>query len=684
MIHKSKEYTRRILNFPAIRPCESVCFPSLVNSLVVLCHTICEYKPRAFFTNKKNARNSIRLIENFLVFLEEMQNGNSRNASTLVLVLSELHVIFQKVQFLLEDCSRDDGRIWMLVKSENISTQFHALMRSVAVALDVLPLDRLDVCVEVRELVEFVRRQALGGKIDVDVDDRRVSREVLRVLDRFGNGVVPESSTLMGVLEYLGIRSWAECNKEVKFLEGEIGQECLTAEKRDVGFLSSLMAFMIYCRCTLFSVVDSAPIRQSDGGGCISDLIRCLNPDDLRCPITLEIMIDPVTISTGHTYDRSSIMKWFKSGNHTCPKTGERLMSVDLVPNLALKRLIRQYCSENGIPFVETGGHNNDITRSPAAGSAIAEQVTMLLASFLVVRLMAGTSEEQNKAAYEIRLLTKTSVFNRSCLMEADAIPSLLNFLSTSNPAAQENAIAALMNLSKYSKSKRTMIESGGLDLIVGVLNKGLRIEARQHAAGTLFYLASVEEYRKMIGKIPNAIPALKELVMDGSDRAKKNALVTIFGLLMNPENHWRVLAVGFIPILINLLTSSRREDLITDSLAVLATLAEKLDGTMAIISAGTLPVIAEVLSSLNSRAAKEYCVSLLLSLCINDGADVVPLLAKNQSLIVALYSLLTDGTPRARKKASSLIRILHTFNEKSSSILMASTLPPEQFIHVW
>ncbi|CAI9775391.1 unnamed protein product [Fraxinus pennsylvanica] len=611
MVHKSKEYTRRILNFPAIRPYESV-------------------------------------------------------------------------QFLLEDCSRDDGRIWMLVKSENVSTQFHVLMRSIAVALDVLPLDRLDVCVEVRELVEFVRRQALREKIDVDVDDRRVSRKVLRVLDRFGNGIVPESSNLMGVLEYLGIRSWAECNKEVKFLEGEIGQECLTSEKRDVGFLSSLMAFMIYCRCTLFSVVDSAPIRQSDGGGCISDLIRCLNPDDLRCPITLEIMIDPVTISTGHTYDRSSIMRWFKSGNHTCPKTGERLMSVDLVPNLALKRLIRQYCSENGIPFVETGGHNNDITRSPGAGSAIAEQVTALLASFLVVRLMAGTSEEQHKAAYEIRLLTKTSVFNRSCLVEADAIPSLLNFLSSSNPAAQENAIAALMNLSKSSKSKRIMIESGGLDLIVGVLNKGLRMEARQHAAGTLFYLASVEEYRKMIGKIPNAIPALKELVRDGPDRAKKNALVTIFGLLMNPENHWRVLAVGFIPLLINLLTSSRREDLITDSLAILATLAEKLDGTMAIISAGTLPVIAEVLSSLNCRAAKEYCVSLLLALCINDGADVVPLLAKNQSLLVALYSLLTDGTARARKKASSLIRILHTFNEKSSSSLMAPGLPPEQFIHVW
>ncbi|KAL2559736.1 U-box domain-containing protein 19 [Forsythia ovata] len=356
MISKSNDFTRRILNFPAIRPCDLVCFSSIVNSLIDLCHTICDYKSRTFFTNKKNARDSIRLIEIFLVFLEDIQNGHSRNESTLVLGLSELHFIFQKVQFLLEDCSRDDARIWMLVKSENVTSQFRVLMRSIAVALDVLPVEGLDVSAEVREMVEFVSRQAFKTKFDVEVDDRRVSRKVLRVLDRFGNRIVPESSDLMRVLEYLGIQSWTECNKEVKFLEGEIVQECLSDEKRDVGFLSSLMAFMIYCRCTLFVVVDNAPIRQSDGVGCISDLIGCLNPDDLRCPITLEIMIDPVTISTGHTYDRSSIMKWFKSGNHTCPKTGERLISIDLVPNLALKRLIKQYCTENGIPFLKQEG----------------------------------------------------------------------------------------------------------------------------------------------------------------------------------------------------------------------------------------------------------------------------------------------------------------------------------------
>ncbi|KAL0447122.1 UNVERIFIED_CONTAM: U-box domain-containing protein 19 [Sesamum latifolium] len=687
MISKSNEFTRRILNFPAIRPCESVSFSTLLTSLINLGQTICGFKSRAFFTNKKNARTSIHLIETLVVFLEEIRNGSSRFEVSMALGLSELHFIFQRVHYLLEDCARDDARLWMLVKSEKVSTHFSVLIRAIAVALDVLPLAGLDVADEVKDLVEFVRKQALKAKFEVEKDDRRAMRRVLGIIDQFEGGIAPESSHLERVLGHLGIRSWSECNKEVKFLESEIGQEYSTAEKREVGFLSSLMAFMIYCRCILFSSVDNARkgVSQKSDGGWSSELLSRLNPDDFRCPISLEIMADPVTISTGHTYDRSSILKWFRSGNHTCPKTGERLICVDLVPNHALKRLIKQYCHENGIPFAESGTQNRELTRSSAgAGSLAAEQAMTLVASFLVGRLMAGRSEEQLKSAYEIRLLTKTSIFNRSCLVEADAISPLLNLLLSSNPGAQENAMAALLNLSKYSRSKTIVVENGGLDIIVNVLSRGLTTDARQHAAGALFYLASVEEYRKTIGRIPDAIPGLMDLLRDGPDRAKKNALVTILGLLMYPENHWRVLAAGLVLLLVNLLTSSQREDLITDALAVLATLAERLDGTMAIISAGTLPIIIEILGSSESRAAKEYCISLLLALCINDGADVVPLLVKNPSLMVSLYTSITNGTSRSSKRASSLIRILHAFNEKSSSGSMASALLQEHFVHVW
>jgi len=124
------------------------------------------------------------------------------------------------------------------------------------------------------------------------------------------------------------------------------------------------------------------------------------------------------------------------------------------------------------------------------------------------------------------------------------------------------------------------------------------------------------------------------------------------------------------IPLLVNILKASEKEDLVTDSLAILATLAEKNDGTLEILRFGALHVAVEVMSSSSttSRLGKEHCVSLLLSLSINGGENVIAHLVKSSSLMESLYSQLSEGTTRASKKASSLIRVLRDFYERRSS----------------
>ncbi|KAH7570263.1 hypothetical protein JRO89_XS05G0078500 [Xanthoceras sorbifolium] len=685
MIHKINGSARRVLTFPAVHPCESISPSTLLNSLIDLAQDICSYESEFFPSGRRNARKTIRLVQDLLLFLEDVRVGLLDVPDSVVLCLSELHLTFQRIHYLLEDCTREGARTWMLMKSDRVSNQFRVFIRAIATGLDVLPLEALDVSSEVKQVVELVMRQARKARFEVDPDDKRVINDINRILGRFEDGVDQDRSEIKRVLEFLGIKKWSECNKEMKFLDAEIGMEYLNDEKRrELSLLSSLMGFLSYCRCVMFDVIDIEASQQFTNK-CCNNMLSGLNPDDFRCPISLEIMKDPVTLSTGHTYDRASILKWFRAGNSTCPKTGEKLKSKELVSNLVLKRIIQDWSVENGVSVAEESNHKNrDITRTVLAGSLAAEGAVKMLASFLAGRLVDGTSEEKNKAAYEIRLLTKTSIFNRSCLVEVVVIPSLLNLLSSRDSFTQENAIAALLNMSKHCKSKSMIVENGGLDLIIDVLKKGLKAESRQHAAATLYYVASIEEYRKLIGENPEAIPALVEMIRDGTDRSKKNALVAIFGLLMHPGNNWRVIAAGAVPLLLDLLTSCDRDDLITDCLAVLATLAEKLGGTIAILRQGASSKILRVLDLSTSRAAKEYCVSLLLAMCINGGANVVALLVKSPSLMGSLYSILNEGTSRASKKASSLIRVLHEFYERSSSGSIAPVLPQERSVHAW
>ncbi|KAF7818857.1 E3 ubiquitin-protein ligase PUB24-like [Senna tora] len=72
-------------------------------------------------------------------------------------------------------------------------------------------------------------------------------------------------------------------------------------------------------------------------------------PQYFICPISLQIMKDPVTAITGITYDRDSIERWLFTNNNTiCPVTKQPLpLDSDLTPNHTLRRLIQAWCTQN-------------------------------------------------------------------------------------------------------------------------------------------------------------------------------------------------------------------------------------------------------------------------------------------------------------------------------------------------
>ena len=58
------------------------------------------------------------------------------------------------------------------------------------------------------------------------------------------------------------------------------------------------------------------------------------------CPISLEPMVDPVTLYTGQTYERANISGWLALGHRTCPTTMQELWDDALTPNATLRQLI--------------------------------------------------------------------------------------------------------------------------------------------------------------------------------------------------------------------------------------------------------------------------------------------------------------------------------------------------------
>ena len=88
-------------------------------------------------------------------------------------------------------------------------------------------------------------------------------------------------------------------------------------------------------------------------------------PDAFRCPITLEIMREPVIAHDGFTYERCAIESWLSS-HRTSPKTGAALQSTILIDSHGVKQLIADFLDETRRLQAAIDASDADETKAPS------------------------------------------------------------------------------------------------------------------------------------------------------------------------------------------------------------------------------------------------------------------------------------------------------------------------------
>ncbi|GLJ28668.1 hypothetical protein SUGI_0564930 [Cryptomeria japonica] len=659
---------RRASRAPVLVPEFYISAESLLQALIALAHQVmsCQKPPGC---QRRNAVSITRKVKVLSILFEEVRDLDISLPLSVLKSFRELYLILLRTKYLLVDCSSDRSCVWFFVQTQEFSNQFYGLIHDMVSVLDMLPLALLDVSDEVREQVELLHHQAQRAKLFVDQAEEKLCRDVFAVLDEFEKEVAPDESALRRILDNLNLQNAMDCQRETELLEEEMRNQKELGSEKNVSLINTLIVFMRYCKCVLFSVDFDSQFQPSSGtqSSAVDSEDASPIPDDFRCPISLDLMQEPVIVCTGQTYDLASITRWIKEGHSTCPKTGQKLVHTNLTPNYALQSLIVQYCAEHKISLEKSERIKKSSFLEGIPSTKAAIQATKMTTEFLVEKLCTGSFEVKKRAAYELRLLAKSGMDNRACIAEAGAIPLLVPLLSSKDPKAQENAVTALLNLSIYESNKARIMESGALQAIISVVRSGCSMEARENAAATLFSISSVDKYKKLIGETPEAVPALIDLLRDGTARGKRDAANALFHLSAFHGNDLQVVAAGAVPLLVNLLIDER-PGLVDDVISVLALLSRQFEGLIAISEASAIPLLISLLRSASaSPKSKEHSVAILLALCCHRGAEIVNISLRMPSLIPALYSLFTSGTPRARKKATSLLRILHNWEPSQS-----------------
>ncbi|XP_075519842.1 U-box domain-containing protein 13-like [Primulina tabacum] len=605
---------------------------------------------------RKQYMNLARRLKLLTPMFEEIRDSKESIPEESIIALASLVKALESAKELLLFGS-EGSKIYLVLEREQIITKFQEVTAQLEQALSGISFEKLDISDEVKEQVELVLAQFRRAKGRVDAPDVELHHDLLCLYNQ-SNDAAEDPDVLRRLVEKLQLDGISDLTQESLALHELVadtgGHPEEIIEKMSM-LLKKIKDFVLTVNPNIDSTTMEKSVPASSSGKKLTEgnQKNLVIPDDFRCPISLELMRDPVIVSTGQTYERTYIEQWLRSGHRTCPKTQQTLTSNSLTPNYVLRSLIAQWCEANGIELPKQPSCYGATKTTSACSSAELNRIEALLC-----KLTSASLEDQRSAAGEIRLLAKRNADNRVAIAEAGAIPLLIQLLSTPDSRTQEHSVTALLNLSICDTNKGSIISSGAVPGIVHVLKKG-STEARENAAATLFSLSVVDENKVTIGS-SGAIPPLVTLLSEGTQRGKKDAATALFNLCIYQGNKGKAVRAGVIPTLMRLLTEPQGS-MVDEALAILAILSSHPDGKAAIGASEAVPVLVDVIGN-GSPRNKENAAAVLVHLCSGDQQHLAD--AQELGVMGPLLDLAHNGTERGKRKAALLLERMNRFVE--------------------
>ena len=384
-------------------------------------------------------------------------------------------------------------------------------------------------------------------------------------------------------------------------------------------------------------------------------------PPFFLCPISLELMKDPVTVSTGITYDRESIEKWLFSGkNNTCPATKQVLPAdCDLTPNHTLRRLIQSWCTMNASHGVE---------RIPTPKPPISKtQIAKLLND-------ANSPHLKIKCLQKLRSIASESAANKRCMEAAGAVEFLASIVSstTVEEASSGDALSILYSLQLSETALKILIGKNGefIKSLIRIMQRG-SYESRAYSILLLKSMMEVADPMQMIRLETEFFVEIVQVLHDQISQQATSAALKLL-IQLSPWGRNRIKAVngGAVSVLIELLLDSSERRACEMMLMVVDILCGCAEGRAELLEhAAGLAIVSKKIMRV-SQVASDKAVRILLSVSKFSATPAVVQEMLQLGVVAKLCLILqTDGENKAKEKAREILK-LHARAWRSSSCI--------------
>ncbi|KAJ4879813.1 U-box domain-containing protein 6 [Raphanus sativus] len=673
--------------------------------------------------------------------LEEARPRSKSGIQTLC----SLHIALEKAKNILQHCS-DSSKLYLAITGDAVLLKFEktksALIDSLRRVEDIVPSS---IGSQILDIVgELEHTKFLLDPSEKEVGDRIIA--LLQQGKKFDNCTdTAELETFHQAATRLGITSSRSALAERRALKKLIDKARAEEDKRKESIVAYLLHLMRkYSKLFRIEAVDendsqcSPPCSPTGGQGSSNEVDRGqafgrqlskfgsvrkpggggqmmpTPPEELRCPISLQLMCDPVIIASGQTYERVCIEKWLSDGHNSCPKTQQQLPHLSLTPNYCVKGLIASWCEQNGITvpteppqywrlaLSESESTNSKSVDSvgsctpkgvktvpleESSSTVVSEQQqhkeevtapeeTSAINVLEKYQDMLATLEKEEelgkrcKLVEDVRVLLKDDEEARILMGANGFVEAFLRFLESAvdenNAAAQETGAMALFNLAvNNNRNKELMLTSGVIPLLEKMISSG----SHSQGPATALYLnlSCLEKAKPVIGS-SQAVPFFVKLLVQEENtetQCKLDALHALYNLSTHSPNIPTLLSCNIIKSL-QLLASTGDHLWIEKSLAVLLNIASSQEGKEEMISSqGMIGTLATVLDT-GDTVEQEQAVSCLVILCT--GSEPCIQMVLQEGVIPSLVSISVNGSVRGRDKSQKLLMLFREQRQREQA----------------
>ncbi|KAK1425279.1 hypothetical protein QVD17_20629 [Tagetes erecta] len=433
---------------------------------------------------------------------------------------------------LIAECSQKN-RVYLLINCRSISKRIGEITREISRALSLIPFSQLGISASMKEdigqlcdvmqSVEFktaIADEMILEKIDSGIHERNVDSSYANKL-------------LVSIAQALGISTErSSLKKEFEEFKKEIENAQLRKDQAEAIQMDQIIALLERADATCSPEEKERKYltkRTSLGSQPLEPL------QSFYCPITREVMVDPVETNSGHTFERAAIEKWLADGSNLCPLTMIPLDSLTLRPNKTLRQSIEEWKDRNTM-------------------------ITIASMKSKLSKPLGSNEEEVISCLEELQKLCEERAVHREWIILENCIPTLVELLGGKNREIRTRTLVLLCTLAKDSDDAKDRIAKVNSVIESIVRSLGRRIAEGRLAVELLLELSQNETLKKCIGMVQGCILLLVTMSNSDDAQAATRARELLDKLSFSDQNIIQMAKANYFTHLLQRLSSGSEE----------------------------------------------------------------------------------------------------------------------------